>query len=180
MSSSYEKILTKGLQSSLATTEIEDGKLRFTYDTGKLFLDIVNPSEDPSYTGERIRISDIEFGYTEAQLLDILFVPLGNKLYIASDTGRAMVYISGNWIDIGPVSIEASGKTSSDNNDLVIWFSDTTTQQPKYSSITYNPYTDEFKVPKVVASNSVKVDNMLVTTTLQSDNVHKRVDFTFV
>ena len=179
MSNSYDKILTRGLQSSLNSTKIEDGKLRFTYDTGKLYLDIVEESEDPSYTGERIRISDIEFSYTEAQILNIL-APLSNKLYIANDTGRAMVFIGSNWVDIGPTTIVQSGKTSSDNADLVIWFSDIATQQPKYSSITYNPYTDEFKVPKVVASTSVKVDNMVITSTLQSDNTHKRIDFTFV
>ena len=35
----YSEILTKGLKSALATTEIENGKLRFATDTGELFLD---------------------------------------------------------------------------------------------------------------------------------------------
>ena len=37
----YNKIFTKGLQSALNNTPIEDGKLRFTTDTGRLYIDIV-------------------------------------------------------------------------------------------------------------------------------------------
>ena len=56
----YNRIFTKGLQSALNNTPIEDGKLRFTTDTGRLYLDIVEGGNK-----SLARISAIEDVYTE-------------------------------------------------------------------------------------------------------------------
>lgn len=96
MSTSFTKILTKGLQSNLANTPIENGKLRFAYDTGRVFLDNNNI---------RVEITDFCKDYTEAGIKSILS-PLP-KVYIASDTNKMMMYDSENekWIYL-------SGKSS--------------------------------------------------------------------
>ena len=63
----YIQVLTKGLESSLDTTEIEDGKLRFTTDTRNLYLDLVE-----SGVKRRIKISDIDDTLTEEEIFSIL------------------------------------------------------------------------------------------------------------
>ena len=70
-----DKILTKGLQSSLNNTSVENGKLRFVTDAGRLYLDDSN---------SRKEISNVVTGMTEAQILgQLIYLP---KLYMASDT----------------------------------------------------------------------------------------------
>ena len=63
----YIQVLTKGLESSLNTTEIEDGKLRFTTDTRNLYLDLVE-----SGVKRRIKISDIDDTLTEEEIFSTL------------------------------------------------------------------------------------------------------------
>ena len=86
MAQTYNKILTKGYYSALGTTPTEDGKLRFTVDTGQLFLDNQN---------ERIEITDFVKGQTEEEIRTTL-APLP-KFYYASDTKRFLVYVDGEW-----------------------------------------------------------------------------------
>lgn len=72
--------LTRGTFSKIATTPVEDGKVRFCTDEGRLFID---------YQDQRIEISDLVTGMTTAEL-EVLQNPL-NKFYIASDT-KAIYY----------------------------------------------------------------------------------------
>ena len=81
MATSFTKVLTKGVQSALARTPIENGKLRFATDTGRLFIDNNNT---------RVEITDFCKDYTEEGILNIVS-PLP-KVYIASDTFKMMVY----------------------------------------------------------------------------------------
>jgi hypothetical protein len=156
----YDNILTKGLKSQLASTSIEDGKLRFCTDTGELFLD--NGSS-------RVQICDINSGYTEQQLANIL-VPLP-QVYLTSDTHRLYVYAGGVWYDIGDIRLSAI--PAADHDDKILWFSDTDAESPLYDSdLKYNAYT------KTLTSQKMKVGNMLISTT--STNEADTVDFEFV
>ena len=164
----YNRIFTKGLQSALNNTPIEDGKLRFTTDTGRLYLDIVE-GENKS----RVRISAIEDSYTEEQILSmIVALP---KIYVASDTGRAYISIDGGWVDIGPVKLEEDTST---NKELVLWFSDSDSEQPAYNNkLTYNPITDTFKCTNIEVT-TIKVGQLNITDTVNEDGSHT-VDFKF-
>lgn len=86
----YSKMMTKGLASSIESTPIEEGKIRFTTDTNQLFIDA---------DGVRHEISDVIRGYTEAEIKSLL-APLP-KLYLSSDTHKFLVYASGEWIPVG-------------------------------------------------------------------------------
>jgi hypothetical protein len=83
----FQKRLTRGIQSALDKTSIEDGKLRFTTDTGRLFLD--NGSD-------RIEITDFIKGKTEEEILDII-APLP-KFYYANDTHAIFVHDGSEWV----------------------------------------------------------------------------------
>ena len=67
--------LTRGSQSDVYNTTIQDGKIRFATDTGRLFIDVGT---------SRIEITDYVKGLTYAQIM-ALNNPLP-KLYMASDT----------------------------------------------------------------------------------------------
>jgi hypothetical protein len=86
----YTKILSKGIQSSLPP--IEDGKLRFTIDTGKLFLD---------HKDKRIEITDFIKTLTEDQILSI--IAPSPKVYISKDTNKMFMFNeeSSQWECIG-------------------------------------------------------------------------------
>lgn len=77
----FQNQLTRGIQSALDKTSIDDGKLRFTIDTGRLYLD----NED-----NRIEITDFITEYTEEEILATL-APLP-KFYFAKDTHSIFVY----------------------------------------------------------------------------------------
>ena len=76
--STYSNILTKGYRASLDDLELDEGKLRFTEDTGELFLDLDD---------KRIQISrDVETSKTESQIL--ASTAAFEKIYLSSDTHR--------------------------------------------------------------------------------------------
>ena len=77
---SYSPILTKDVEANLTT--YAEGKLRFTTDTHKIFLDVSNNA--------RIEFTDFVKGLTEAQI-KATNNPLP-KLYLASDTHKLLVY----------------------------------------------------------------------------------------
>lgn len=91
MATKYSNILTKGLESVLQNTPIQAGKLRFTIDTRKLFLDNDN--------GERLEFTDFIKDLTEEQILDTL-APLP-KFYFSSDTHKIYYYAYGEWVLCG-------------------------------------------------------------------------------
>ena len=93
-STTYNKVLSKGLQNNLPG--IEDGKLRFTTDTARLFLDDNN---------QRIEFTDFVKDKTKDQILSIES-PLP-KLYLASDTHELYCHDNDGWY-----SISSSGGSS--------------------------------------------------------------------
>lgn len=133
MSGDYVKVFTKGLQSALESTSIENGKLRFTVDSGRLYLD---------HNTSRIAISGVVTGFTDSEIRN-LSTPLP-KLYVASDTlklyasdGTDMVDLTGLVGD--PVSTLADAYQ-------YIWISDLDEGGPKYSEeLAYNPSTQSLK-----------------------------------
>ena len=95
-----EKILTKGTESALNNLPIDYGKLRFTTDTARIFLDLKD---------KRIEFTDIIRNYKEAEIKKIV-APLP-KLYLSSDTHKLFYYENG-WISIsGGSSTSGSGST---------------------------------------------------------------------
>ena len=89
MASTYTKILSKGIEANLPE-EIGVDKLRFTTDTGRLFLDDNGTS--------RIEITDFVKGKTKEQILGTL-APLP-KFYLTSDTNELYFYNNGEWKSI--------------------------------------------------------------------------------
>jgi len=161
--------LTRGLEASLINTPIEDGKLRYTMDTGRCYLDYLNENNEP----KRVRITDVEFEYTESQIL-ALNNPVQN-IYISKDTGKGFCNVNGVWKEIGGLTLS---KTS-DDNDYVLWFSGIDGKDPLYStSLKYNPSTNTMSVGHVIAT-SIKVGNMLITETVTEEMDHF-IDFAFV
>ena len=141
---SYDAILTKGLKSQLATTPVENGKLRFVTDTAELFLDDNNV---------RTEITDIIDSYTEAEIAQIL-APLP-KVYLTTDTHKMYVNVSGTWYDISAINLTAVPST--DNNDQVIWFSQSSANEPRYDAdLKYNRSTKTLSVLKA-AIGSVQI-----------------------
>lgn len=166
----YEKMLTKGLKASLSSTPIEDGKLRYTTDTGECFLDF--KAADNSLN--RIKISDVVFGYKELEIKALS--PSQTKLYVATDTA-AMLYSTGSkWMRVGGATLAPD----SQNKEYVLWFSDTDGEQPKYNTgITYNPSTNTLSTGAVVVSHSITINHLKITDELTDENDHN-VDFDFV
>lgn len=166
----YEPILTKGLQSSLDSTPIEDGKLRYCTDTGKLFLDQVKGD-----SSQRMAISSIEEGYTEEEIADII-APLP-KVYLSSDTHRMYVHTILGWIDIAAVMPNA---TAVKDEDQLVWFAGKTDDQPVYDeSLTYNSAKKQLSSNSIKVTESAIVGDMIITDTKDEDGSHT-VRFSFV
>lgn len=91
-SSTYNHILSKGIESDLPV-DVGENKLRFTTDTGRLFLD--NEGLD------RIEITDFVKGLTKDQILSTIS-PLP-KVYISSDTHEIFTYdtTENEWVQYG-------------------------------------------------------------------------------
>ena len=160
-------ILTKGLQSSLNTTPIVDGMLRFTTDTGRLYLDV---------DSDRVLISETVDLYTESQIKQIL-APLP-KVYVSSDTHRSFVYSYSTleWVDLADVKLTAS---PSENAEKVLWFSETSDSQPEYdANLTYNTSTDTLTVPNIKTTVTY-VGNMRIQNAENADHSHT-ITFDFV
>lgn len=82
----YEQHLTRGTMEKIKIVPVEDGKLRFAADQGRIFLDLEN---------ERIEFTDIIQGMTSSEIRS-LESPLP-KLYLASDTFDLMFYHREEW-----------------------------------------------------------------------------------
>ena len=159
-------ILTKGLQSELATTDIEDGKIRFTIDTGRLYLDL----KPEGSAGERVLISEFIDIYTESQIKNDVIAPLP-KIYVASDTHRAFVYYTAtlSWVDLAAVKPSASAV---ENVNKPVWFSNTTDEQPVYSSnLHYNTSTNTLTTTNLKATTAY-IGNMRIQNTENLDHSH--------
>lgn len=147
----YVQTNTKGYQSSLDSTEIEDGKLRFTTDTGRLYLDIVENSN-----GKRVRISDIEDSLTEDEIAAIL-APLP-KIYLAKDTHKAYVFADSRWYDISRVMPQELNKKAATESDYYLWFSGPDAEQPEYDKdIKYDINTNCLYAPKMAVKDGLNI-----------------------
>ena len=91
MANTYNQILTRGLGSSLSSTPVVDGKIRFATDTQELYID---------FGVARIAITDVIKGKTESQI-KALNPPL-NKIYLSSDTLKLLYKSGNNWITLNP------------------------------------------------------------------------------
>ena len=162
-------ILTKGLESALANTPIEDGKLRFTTDTGNLYLDVVE-----GQSSKRRPISEIIQGMTEEEIFNTLAaLP---KVYLSSDTHRAYIKVGLEWIDLAAVKLSIAPEV---NVDKPLWFSDTTDEQPLYTaSLAYNAYSGVLKTPNLQVSNVAYLGDMRIRTSVDSSN-HNVIDIDF-
>lgn len=161
--------LTRGLEASLANTPIEDGKLRYTVDTGRCYLDY----KDDNGNLKRIRITDVIFDYTEAQIHALS--DYGQNLYIANDTATAFYNVDGVWKAVGALTLVQS----SEDKDYVLWFSGENDSKPLYNTgLKYNPSTNTISVG-TVAATTVKVGTMVITETITEEMDHI-VDFKFV
>ena len=113
----YEQHLSRGLQSTIDDTPIQDGMLRFSVDEARLFLDLGN---------ERIEFTDFVKGLTQEEI-ENLSSPLP-KMYLSSDTHQLMMYHAGEWIVFGSGYDSSGQKIDStyikdikynENNELV-------------------------------------------------------------
>lgn len=114
----YDKKLTRGLQSTIDATYIEDGKIRFAVDTGRLFLDVKH---------ERVEITDFIRGLTRDEIMN-LENPLP-KMYLSSDSHELLFYHAGAWSSFGGGSADGLGQLihttyikgiKFENNDMVL------------------------------------------------------------
>lgn len=105
MATEYKSVLTKGNDSSLKSTPIEEGRLRFTLDTRRLFLDEAS---------ERLEITDFVKDLTEEQIRGTL-APLP-KFYFSSDTHKILYYINGEWMIIAEKNDEQQFALSRNDN----------------------------------------------------------------
>ena len=97
----YSSIFSAGLKAALANANIQNYKLRFTTDTGELFLD---------YGNSRIPIrEDIIYGMTDTQI-NAIQSP-SSKLYFSSDTHLLYYYDTtlSEWSYVGIEAERAAG-----------------------------------------------------------------------
>jgi len=132
----YDQILTKGPESALPST-VEDGKLRFTTDTGRLFVD--------GSGNTRTEVTDFVRGLTETEIKSQL-APLTSKVYIASDTGKLLIYNSTDdeWETLSKDAETVNGKTVGANVPTDAVFTDTTYSAASNSGISLDSSTNEF------------------------------------
>ena len=97
----HKKYLTRGPESKLNELPVLDGKLRFTTDTGRLFMDL---------DGIRLEISDFIKTYTEEEIKNII-TPLP-KIYLSRDTLKFFVYANNKWNCIDKASHAVNADTS--------------------------------------------------------------------
>ena len=96
---SYEQHLSRGTQSTIDATPIEDGKIRFSVDEARLFLDLGS---------ERIEYTDFVKGLTQDEIF-ALESPLP-QMYLSSDTHQFMMYHAEEWVVFGGATYDSSGQ----------------------------------------------------------------------
>lgn len=83
----FDRVLTRAIQRVIDHTPIEDGKLRFATDTGRLFVDFGSTT--------RIEIADFNKDYLESEIFRIENPT--SKIYMARDTKRLYVF-DDDWV----------------------------------------------------------------------------------
>ncbi len=113
MANTYSPILTKGTEASLVN--FVEGKLRFTTDTGRIFLDTGSNS--------RIEYTDFVKGMTEAEI-KALTTGILPKLYMSSDTSTLFYYDSTN-TEWKTITSDRSGHIIEDADETALTQRDT-------------------------------------------------------
>lgn len=116
-------IMSRGYQSSIDNTPIENGKLRFAIDSARLFMDLEN---------SRIEFTDFVRGLTYNEIVS-LSRPLG-KIYLSSDTHQILSYDFYNekWIVYGENSYNSNITDISyneNNGNIIITINDRYTRE---------------------------------------------------
>lgn len=161
----YTQILSKGLESSLASTPIEDGKIRYCTDTGRVYLDQKSDGHE-----SRIRLSDIEDSYTEEELSEML-APSSTKIYIAKDTNRMYRFYNGAWYDLSGILPHLA---ELDEENKYVWFGSTDDPTPLYDTDLF--YNTAKKTLKVKNTETETVNGLKISTTVNEDGT-KIVNF---
>ena len=113
MAHTYSPILTKGTEATLVN--FVEGKLRFTTDTGRIFLDTGSNS--------RIEYTDFVKGLTEAEIKD-LDTGILPKLYMSSDTFKLFYYDTEN-TEWKTITSDRSGHIIEDADETALTQRDT-------------------------------------------------------
>lgn len=116
-------IMSRGYQSSIDNTPIENGKLRFAIDSARLFMDLEN---------SRIEFTDFVRGLTYNEIVS-LSKPL-RKIYLSSDTHQILSYDFYNekWIVYGENSYNSNITDVSyneNNGNIIITINDRYTRE---------------------------------------------------
>ena len=78
----------RGKKAGINHTPVKNGSLNFTTDTEEMYVDIDD---------KRLNISGVKFLNTEAEIRALPVI--GDKIYVARDTGKIMAYDSDNgWV----------------------------------------------------------------------------------
>jgi len=109
----YEQNLSRGFQSDIDNTPIEDGKLRFAVDEARLFLDLKN---------ERIEFTDFIKGLTQDEIF-ALENPLP-KMYLSADTHQFMMYHAEEWVVFGDNAYDSEGQKVSSTYIKNVYYND--------------------------------------------------------
>lgn len=106
-------ILTRGSQSKIDSTPIEDGKLRFGIDSGRLFVDSKNA---------RVEITDFVKGLSYQEIIS-LQSPL-RKLYLSTDTHQILMYnfYTEKWEIFGSADVCITNLKFLDDGSLLVTF----------------------------------------------------------
>ena len=99
----FEQHLSRGKQDDIDKAPIQDGKLRFSVDQARIFMDLVN---------ERVEFTDFVKGLSTDEIR-ALTNPLP-KIYLTTDTHQFMMYHAGEWITYGGGSIDSQGQEISE------------------------------------------------------------------
>ena len=142
----FTKYLSKGIQSVLDTLPIEVDKLRFTTDTGRIFLDLLN--------GTRLEFSDFVKSYTEEEILNIL-TPLP-KVYISSDTHKLFIHDGKEWIICGEAN-----KTQSSVENATYATNASTAEYAELSKLATNASTAEYSKNAATADYVKNAENAI-------------------
>ena len=104
-------ILSRGYQHTIDNTPIQDGKVRFAIDTGRVFLDV---------NSSRIEFTDFVKGLDYNEIIN-LKDPL-RKIYLSKDTHEILEYdfSKEEWITYGARSINNIDLSCDESGNLIL------------------------------------------------------------
>ena len=142
--SGYEQHLSRGLQEDIDNTPIIDGKLRFSVDQARIFMDLVN---------ERVEFTDFVKGLTSTEIV-ALTNPLP-KIYLTSDTHQFMMYHAGEWITYGGGALDSRGQEISETYIKDVKYND----EGKLVKVLGNGEEEEISSSTVITNRIATLEN---------------------